>query len=407
MENKLWRMIALLGIMISAFSLAGCGGGDDDDHTAPAGLEQASGDGSGGEGLGGGTVASEGSVVLPADFDFTLIANATTTAPLVISQAGSNPVKSAEITNASSRTITGTLVPIQEGTSSGLVTFSQGTAVSVRARNFWGESARDMTITVLQPISFTQGEQAAEEVLPSSGAYNVVYTTRAGVREAITVVFSAPSEGRSVSVKMNDEPAVGMGPTAFLGLLDSTAPGWQQKAHLSFIVLGELAQAVALSGQTVTAAEANEVALRNTIEAPGGIGHVAFVGDQVTPAGESSPVVGSRTLVWTDVSNDADITNGDSLQWRFDNDWENQSGAVVNAITNGLMDLASFILISPTDSEGLLTGFQTTDGSRPAVLFTNFEQSVVVETTPGVFVGNPGRVLVMDGGFDILFRGRP
>jgi hypothetical protein len=404
MESTLRKMIALIGIVFIACALACCSSGDDDDGAPATGsVEQTTG--GTGQDTPAGTGGEVGAVVLPAALDFTLIANATTTSPLVISQPGGAQVKSVEITNPASRAITGTFTRFEEGASSGQVTLGQGDVINATAHNYWGESSRDMTITVLQPIAFTEGVPADQAALPASGAYRVVYTSNAGVPEAITVVFGAFPDSPDVSVQLNDGNAVDMSPAGFSGLLGSTAPGWEQKAHLSFIVLGELAQAAALSGQAVANAGANEQAIRDTMPEAGGTGYIAFVGDPLTPAGESSPVAGSRTLVWDDVSGDADIDTGDTLKWLFDNDWENETGALVNTATTGRMELDSFFLNVPDSGQPVSTGFQNAEGSGPAVRFTNFTQSAVVETPSGVFVGSDARVLIMNGGFDIVFNG--
>jgi hypothetical protein len=420
MEIRLRKLLILIGIVVFAFTLA-CSDDDDDDNSTTGSTEQTTGDqpGAGGEGSGSGggsgsidgqpaTGEGGGPLVLPASFTFSLIANADTTAPLVISQAGSNPPRAVKITNTNGQAITGTIIPAQEGTTSGQVTFSQGDVITVTASNFWGESSRDLTITVRQSITFPAGVPAAEEALPSEGAFNVSYINRFNDTDTITVIFSSPGADSGVSVRMNEEQARHMSPASFESLLNSTAPGWEQKADLSLIVFEELAKGIALSAQTVSTAEADQDALESALTAPGGTGEVSFAGDQFTDArNPNSPVTGSRTLTWTDVNADSLVDGGDSFQWNFVNDWES-SGAMVNDLTNGRVDLASFIM-NTTESDGQTvltgTGFQVTDGSRPAVLFTDFQQSEVEEESPGVFTTNANRIFIINGGFDILFNG--
>jgi hypothetical protein len=410
MNVRLRKMIILIGIVLLALTMS-CGGSssdDDDDNNSSGTAEAITGDPPGGGGSGFGP-AADSAVVLPASFDFTLIANATTTAPLTITETDTNPVRSVVITNTSGQTVTGTITPSQEGTAAGQVTFDRGDVVALTAHNFWGESTRDLTITVVQPITFQTGVTVSEEALPTSGGFTVSYPARTGGTNTISVSFAAPSQNAGVSLSQNTSQPMLMGPQTFDSLLNSTAAGWEQKADLSFRVLEELAEAISLSARAITDAEANQGELVSSLTAPGGIGHVSIAGDRLTPSAEGVPRnPGSRTLVWTDVNGDSVIDGGDSLQWMFSGDVGNTEGTLVNDITTGRMDMAALIMgTTPVDGQNVITstGFQTTDGSRPAVLFTNFRQDEVDEDSAGVFTIMNGRGIIINGGFDILFNG--
>ncbi|HNY65551.1 MAG TPA: hypothetical protein PKM41_08925 [Deltaproteobacteria bacterium] len=411
MKIRLWYMIALMGIILFGLGLAGCSH-DDDDDPAVTGSEQISGDG---QVVPTGTDEPEGKLAIPASFDFDLIMNATTSSPFIISQGRNVPQRAMVMADMTPQTLSGTVTPGQEDetsgeVTSGEVTFNGGNVLNVTAWNFWNEDTRALTITLLQPLTFPQGITMAEEAPPVSGSYTVTSTLAPGQVETVTVVFSEPGEGEGVSLRLNEGIPSPMSPDIFEVLLNSTVPAWQEKAAFSYIVLKQLAQGVALSAQTVSLALANQGELEAATAETGEDGYVAVGGEGLTLNGDpGTTVVGSAVLIWSDDTEEGDVSTGDSFQWRFFNQWENSPGVLANDLTNGRVDLTGFILDTvPRDGDTAVTrtGFRTTGGNQPGVLFTDFQQEEIGVNRDGDFVIIPNRTFITDGGFDILFTER-
>lgn len=403
MESRLRKLIVLVGIVLLTLGLVSCNDDDDDDSPA-ARTEQR--DAGPSDGSAGADSFGNSDVALPGTMDFSLIANADTTAPLVVSQVGTTPLRYVEVRNTEEQPVTGTVAMTREdGGPAALVTFDPGTVVEASAQNFWDEGTQDLTIAILEPLAFTEGVLASGEALPSTGSYSVSYDDQTGDANTITVIMNGSSE---ISMEINEGGPVVMDPATFNVLLGSTEDSWRQMVQLSFIALKKLANAVALSASTVGEARDRAGALAPTAANQGGTGQVLIPGDQLTLEGDpENPVMGSRILVWTDERSNGRVGRGDSFQWIFTDYWENRGDAVVNDHTTGIVDLSGFIMQTESrDGQAVLTrtGFQNKSNTRQGVLFTDFEQSELEEVDTGVFFIDPDRVFVMNGGFDLLFN---
>ncbi|MFY9398558.1 MAG: hypothetical protein WAR22_09375 [Desulfomonilia bacterium] len=386
MENRIWKRLVLLGIVLAlSFTGAACDDDDDDDSPAPQVFEE------------GNNVPVTSERMLDR-YDFTMAIQSGEPF-LTLVQSVDDTERTLVVSNRGESSLSGTYETSagEDGTQR-LVTINGGSAFLLTATNYWNEGTLDdFSIFVEEDIVFQEDSPGPQDNLPVQGEF----TLRYGVN-VVRVVFLEDDSGVPGAHMSLDGGGEDFLPVdEFDDLPFDNVLVWQQKAALGFLVLEFLAEQVMLSARTALIIEASETVL----EQNGAITFACdtFPADAVLDPDAAEP---SLTLTWIDSVEDGQIGTGDAFKLDFVSCWANDEGMLIDDLIDGQVDLLGYVrVVEPRDGGEVLTqfGFDPGDEATAGVVFIDLTHTEIEEDDDGVPVADPEETYTINGGYSILF----
>ena len=384
MENRIWKRLVLLGIVL-ALSLAVAACNDDDDDSPAA------------------SVSGEESdiPVLSASmldrYDFAMVIQGGEPY-LTLAQSAGEGERALVVSNRGESSLSGAYESLagEEGTQR-LVTIHGGSAFLLTASNYWNEGTLDdFSVFVEEDIVFREDAPGPQDNLPVQGEFTLRYSVN-----VIRVVFLENETGPGALMSLNDEPEVFYAFEELDDLLFENVLVWQQKGALGYQVLEFLAEQVMLAARTGLIIEAREDALERN-------GSVTFECGTFPADAEPAPEAPepSLTLTWIDSVEDGEIGTGDSFLWDFVSCWLSGEGTPIDDMIDGQVDLLGYVReVVPRDGGEALTqfGFDPGDDAAAGVVYTDLTQTEIEEEIEGDPSADPKRTYTVNGGYSILF----